>query len=207
HTALGEYAEALEALQKGHALGRLRGDAWHYSSAQWVESAKRMVDLADRLLPAIERGEAGLPVEDPQAMILRELEAVARTRGRGVALTKAYQELLASAGPQTHPNLFLRAACAALIPAAVNPSQSTSLGYRQLASRWLRESLTRCRMAAEAGVLPRGVAALMITDSLADPGLDPIREGAGLDELPEAERAHWIERWDEARAIASALAD
>jgi len=58
---LGEFAQALQALQQGHKLGSQR-PGWPLPSAAWVKSCEQKFALEKRL-PQVLQGQAATPAE------------------------------------------------------------------------------------------------------------------------------------------------
>src|SRR5262249_38437386 len=140
----GDFAEALVALRRGHALGSARTD-WRYPSAQWVQQCQRLLEL-DGWLPAVLKG-------DRKPAGAAEAVASARLGHRKklyAASCRLYAEAFA-ADPKLAADLATgyryAAASAAALAAAGQGKEADTLGdkdkprLRQQALGWLRADL------------------------------------------------------------------
>jgi serine/threonine-protein kinase len=201
----GRYAEALEELRRGHALGSKRPD-WTYKSAEWVRRAERQASLEAKL-PAILRGEA--PPADANERL--ELAPMCYYKGLHAAASRLWSEAFA-AEPSLADDLksghrYSAASSAAMAGCGRSqddppPDHATKAGLRRQARQWLKADLALRTRQLESGtgrdhdeVRPK------LADWKRDPDLAGIRDEAEVAKLPEAERNDCQALWAEVDAL------
>jgi tetratricopeptide (TPR) repeat protein/serine/threonine protein kinase len=227
----GHFADALAALQRGHALGS-RKPHWPNPSAQWVRDTQALAGL-DAKLPKILQGEVE-PADAAERLAFARLCQLFKKRP--VAAVRFYAGAFA-AEPKRAADLTTAdrydAACAAVLAAAGQGEDAGALDdrerarLRQQALDWLRADLTawqqrlekepgKARPLAQAAMRrwqqAAGVAGEHATDeperhvltggAPVRAGLAGVRGAEALARLPEAERPAWRQLWDEVEALA-----
>src|SRR5262249_44767480 len=141
----GEFAEALESLQRGHELGSKK-KPWSYPSATWVRQCERLLGLDKRLAGVLENRTKDIsPRERIDFAILCQ-----RYKGLHVAATRLYAEAF-DAEPKLAENLRAShrydAACSAALAAAKKGKDALHLDdverakLRTQCHTWLRADL------------------------------------------------------------------
>jgi tRNA A-37 threonylcarbamoyl transferase component Bud32/tetratricopeptide (TPR) repeat protein len=191
---LGQFAEAVAALKRGHQLG-IQDAHWRNPSAQWVQDAERQLAL-DGKLPALFRGEAR-PADAAECLALVQLcrtkklhAAAARFAGEAFTRQPALAEDL-SAG---HRSGAARSAALAGTGQGADAAtlEAERARLRRQALDWLRADLAAwARQPAEARPAERN--ALLSWQQ--DPNLAGVREAGALAGLPAAERQQWRQFW------------
>lgn len=187
---LGRFAEAVEALQRGHDLGR-RLPNWRAPSDRWLREARRMHEL-DLRLPRVLEG-----AEDPATAFEYAEFADLCLRYRRLpaeAVRLSAEAFRSDPGLAADPNnaLRYRGACAAV-----------QAGQRQIGLDWLRADLTAWKKIQTSGPADaRKTVGVALRYWLQDATLASVREPDGLARLPEPERAAWARFWDEVREAA-----
>jgi tetratricopeptide (TPR) repeat protein len=199
------YAEALEELRQGHALGS-KQPGWQYPSAQWVRDAERMVAL-DARLPAVVRGEDH-PKDAAECLALAklcEVKALHATAARLKADAFAADPRLADDRRAQHR---YNAACSAALAATGNskddppPDEASRARLRKQALDWLRAEVTAWSKLLEAGKADdRATVQKILMHWRTDADLAAFRDPEGLARLPEAERADWLAIWIEVGSL------
>jgi tetratricopeptide (TPR) repeat protein len=197
---LGQFAEAVAALKRGHELGS-QDAHWRNPSAQWVQDAEHQLALDGRL-PALLRGEAR-PADGAECLALVQLCQVkklhaAAVRFAGEAFTR--QPALAEELSAGHRSGAARSAALAgtgqgADAATLDDAERASLRGRAL--EWLRADLAAwARQPAEGRPAERN--ALLSWQQ--EPNLAGVREAAALARLPAAERQRWQQFWADVAA-------
>ncbi len=184
---LGRFAEALEMIRRGHAMGVKRSN-WPHPSAAWVRQTRRLVEL-DRRLPEVLRGAA--PASPTEAVELGRLCAMTCRRQHFLA-ARLYAWAFA-ADPRLADDLGaghreIAACCAVLCGCGKGPAEAREALRRQ-ALTWLRADLaarTARRTRADREALQRW---------RQESALTGVREPAALARLPPAEREAWRAFW------------
>ncbi len=203
--AQGRFAEALELLRRGHALGSA-APGWRYPSADWVRQCERLVEF-DLRLPAILRGEAepasaAERIEFAQLCLYKRLHVTAfrlyadafatepkladdlRAEHRYAA---AYSAVLAAAGQGEDARLL--------------PDKVVAL-LRQQALRALRADLAlRAQMAGREDSAANRAVREKLQYWRGDAALTSVRDKAALDKLPDDERDAWRKLWADVDAL------
>jgi len=194
---LGQFAEALANLRRGHELGRQRPD-WKNPSGEWVQAEERLVALENRL-PDILSGEAATPLEQ---LVLANICLRFRKRDADAALL---YERAFTAEPGLAEKLDgarYNAACAAALAAcgrgagaeALDSSEKARL--RGLALDWLRAELAALGSAAKGGPEAARAVQDQLRHWLVDPDLAGVR-GDDVASLPDEERQGWTTLWND----------
>jgi serine/threonine-protein kinase len=194
----GQYSEALRASERCHELGSKRRD-WTYPSGQWVEQARRLVQLEPRSGPLL-RGEA-LPADATEYL---DLAVIARNKGMyatAVALwTKAFAIDRNLAIDSTFNSRYTAAAAAAMAgcgkgteePAPAEPARAK---LRRQALDWLKADLALYLDEASRSLSDMHLTERTLLLWKADIDLAGVRDQDRLALLPEAERTEWQELW------------
>jgi tetratricopeptide (TPR) repeat protein len=203
----GRFAEALEELRRGDALGRRRPD-WRYPSAHWVRKAEELVALEAKL-PKLLKGEAQ-PADTGERLQLATL-CVQPYKQLYAAAIRWYAEAFA-ADPHMAADLKAghryNAACAAALAGCGQGKDVDKLGakersrLRQQALGYLRDDLKAYRQVLDKSPDKAGPeVAHQMQNWLQDPDFAGVRGADGLARLPEAERPPWQELWEEVEAL------
>jgi serine/threonine-protein kinase len=200
----GHFRQALQALQRGHALGA-KNPRWPYPSAAWVRRCQRLADL-DARLPALLRGD-----DRPQAgehLVLADLCLVKRlyaAAARFFADGFADQPRLAEDLRAGHR---YNAACAAALAAAGQGQDAGPLDdkgrarLRRQALDWLRADLAAWTKVVDQGpAQARPVGRQTLRHWQKDPDLAGLRDPDALAKLPEAEREACRKLWADVGAL------
>jgi hypothetical protein len=206
----GQFADALEALRRGHTLGS-KAPGWRYPSADWVRHCERLVAL-DRDLPAILQGEK------PPASTAERLEIATfcqRYKGRQAAATDFYTAAFA-ADPKVAADLNRQhrynAACAAALASAGNALDTRGLAveewawFQQHAHDWLRADLAvYTHVVEKADETLRQVIQQRLLHWQTDPDLLAVRAREWLAAMPAADSARWQQLWADVANLRSAV--
>jgi tetratricopeptide (TPR) repeat protein len=195
----GRFAESLEAIKRGHALGR-KQRGWNYPSALWVRLAEQSAALEARL-PAFLEGEFQ-PTDTAERL---GLAGVCQAKKLHHTAARLYADAFAAdprlAGDLARPHRYNAACCAALAAAGKGEDAATLTGQQRLALRrqaltWLRADL-QARQKQLTSWWP-GQAA-QARDALKhwqrDSDLSCIRDKAALEKLPPDEQQGFIQLW------------
>jgi serine/threonine protein kinase/Tfp pilus assembly protein PilF len=206
----GKYGEALESLEKGHALGS-KLPAWQSPSEAWVRDARRLVDL-ERKLPAILKGEAK-PRDSAERLALGDL---CYKSGRYATSARFWNEAIAET-PTLDDDMAkghrYNAACSASLAASGRgkdepmPDDAAKAKLREQALGWLRADLAAWGEVLDGTKEParKQKVAGTIAHWKEDADLAGIRDEQALARLPEAEREAFRTLWaDVDRLLAKA---
>jgi tetratricopeptide (TPR) repeat protein len=198
---LGDLRGALTSYRTGHDLGTRQKD-WRYPSAEWVKRCERLLELEDRLPPAL-RGEG------PSAGRL-DLAELCRYKGLHAAAARFYSEAFdAGANPADDPGAGHRfwAACSAARAGcgeggdAATVRDEARAGLRGQALAWLRADLAElARRAAGGAPQDRAGVRAALHNWQGSPALACVRDAGRVVTLPPAERAAWQQLWAEVSA-------
>ncbi len=209
---MGKFGEALESLEKGHALGS-KQPGWRNPSESWVRNARRLVELEAKL-PAILKGET-TPRDSAERLALADVcyktgryATSARFWGEAFAETPALADDLAKGNRYN-------AACSASLAASGRgkdepmPDDPAKVKLREQALGWLRLDLAAWGKVLDGGNEPARKQA--VAGTLAhwkeDADLAGIRDAEALAKLPEGEREGFRTLWAEVdRLLAKARA-
>jgi tetratricopeptide (TPR) repeat protein len=201
----GQFAEALEELRLGDALGSKR-PGWTYPSAEWVRQCERLVEL-DGKLPAILRGDT----KPASATDRLELALCQRYKRLHVGAVRFSCDAF-TADPKLADDLrsrqrYYAARSAALAAAgqaedAKNLPDKERLGLRRQALHWLRDDLALWAQVAErAEALAKQQVRRAMQHWQQHTELASVRDKAALDQLPDDERMQWRQLWDDVAAL------
>jgi tetratricopeptide (TPR) repeat protein/tRNA A-37 threonylcarbamoyl transferase component Bud32 len=197
---MGKFGEALESLEKGHALGS-KQPGWRHPSEAWVRNARRLVDLEAKL-PAILKGEV-TPKDSAERLLLADLchkigrhATSARFWGEAFAETPALADDLAKGHRYN-------AACSASLAGSSQgkddplPDEAGRVKLREQALGWLRADLAAWAKVLDGGNEParKQLVAKTLAHWKGDADLAGIRDEAALAKLPEAEREAFRSLW------------
>ncbi|MCI0456032.1 MAG: tetratricopeptide repeat protein [Gemmataceae bacterium] len=199
----GQFAQALEFLQKGHELGR-RQPGWSNPSGRWVKDCERLLAL-DKRLPDVLAGQAASPAEQ-----LSLADLCLRYKKRYADAALLYGKAFA-----VEPSLVkspynadgYNAARAAVLAAggqgigADKLDATAKARLRGQALDWLRAVLaTRGKLLADhpaaAGPVQKALQHWLDT-----PDLSGVRDAKELDALPREEREVWQKLWRDVRDL------
>jgi serine/threonine-protein kinase len=204
--AQGRFAEALDALKRGHELGSRR-PGWGYPSGDWVRQCEQLVDLNARLNQIL-RGEIPPAGAAGRLALARVCQAhknryTAAAAGYYAEAFAAEQELAEDPKTQNRYN----AACAAALAGcgrgegAARLDDAERARLRRQALTWLRADLTAWRQLLEK---EPGKARASVLRALRNwqqlPDLAGVR-GDALAQLPEAERQTWQQLWADVEQV------
>jgi eukaryotic-like serine/threonine-protein kinase len=208
--SMGKFAEGLESLEKGHALGSGQ-PGWKYPSETWARNARRLVDLEAKL-PAILKGET-TPRDSAERLALADLcyrtgrfATSARFWGEAFAGTPALADDLA----KSHR---YNAACSASLAASGRskdepmPDDPAKAKLREQALGWLRLDLTVWGKVLDGGNEParKQAVAKQLAHWKEDADLAGIRDEEPLAKLADGEREGFRALWaDVDRLLAKA---
>jgi serine/threonine-protein kinase len=201
----GQFAEALEELRRGHALG-IQRRGWPYPSADWVRQCERLIALDHKLLTFL-RVEAE-PADAAERIALAQL---CQYKRRHAAAVGFYADAFAADPPlaadlgQQHR---YKAACNAALAATGHGDDARQLPdrvvvmLRRRALGWLGADLALYAQAAEgANTGIKRAVQQRLTQWQHDADLASVCDGAALDQLPEDERRQWRQLWDDVAAL------
>jgi tetratricopeptide (TPR) repeat protein/tRNA A-37 threonylcarbamoyl transferase component Bud32 len=201
---IGQFAEGLESLERGHAVGSKK-EGWAYPSGDWVRLVQRLV-LLDARLPAFLNGEA-LPLGAGEWV---ELASVCSKKGMHAASARCYEKAFAA-----EPGLLddleaghrYNAACASALagtrPGADNPplDEPAKAAHRSVALARLRADLAARIKALDGDTLARAALGATLDHWKADGDLAGLRDSDGLAKLSEIEREAFRRLWGEVDAF------
>jgi tetratricopeptide (TPR) repeat protein len=197
----GRYAEALQSVTRGHELGS-RKPGWRYPSAEWVATAKRQAELAERL-PAILKGDA-TPKDNTERL---DLAGIAYATQHYTAAVRLWDEGLRAdpklADDRRHPQHRYDAACAAALAAAgqgkgdLPADEAAKARLRAQALDWLKAELAAWVKHLDKNPNARPLIVQTMLHWKADSDLVGVREPRALEALPEPERGAWRAFWAE----------
>jgi serine/threonine-protein kinase len=195
----GRYAEALDELRRGHALG-WRRPGWRYPSAEWVREVERLAALDDRLPAVLSGGDQ--PANAPDRLTFAQLCTI---RKRHAVAARLYAEAF-HADPtltdERQAQYRYSAACAAALAGCGQgednppPDAYARAKLRGQALAWLNSELAAWSKMVDAGN-PNGRAAVrqVLEHWKGDPDLAGLRDEAELAKLPADERQAWRALW------------
>jgi serine/threonine-protein kinase len=197
---LGQFAESLVEMERGHTLGSKRSD-WKYPSADWLLESQRLAKL-EVDLSAVMKGGA-LPDGFVERMALIN---IASRKGLHAVATRHWQELSerfpgwADIARNDHRYWAARDAALASSDKAKDdppPDPAARTLYRKQALGWLEADLTEWGRVLGCGTKEETasqIAKLKVLQT--DPALACVRDEASLAGLPEDERracrAFWV---------------
>jgi eukaryotic-like serine/threonine-protein kinase len=203
---MGEFVEAQESLEKGHALGS-KQPCWRYPSETWVRNARRLVDLEAKL-PSILKGEV-TPKDLAEWLALADL---CYQTGRYATSTRfwgeAFVETPALADDLAQGHRY-NAACSASLAASgrgkdePTPDDPAKVKLREQALGWLRADLAAWGKVLDGSNEPTRKQA--VAGTLAhwkeDADLAGIRDEQALAKLPEGERKGFRALWADVETL------
>jgi serine/threonine-protein kinase len=202
---LGQFAQALTALKRGHELGS-RQLGWTYLSDKWIRDTERLMELEGRL-PAYRKGEYR-PRDNVERMRLAEICSVKKLY---LAQVQLYAAAFA-AQPGLADNLAdahrYNAACAAALVAAGQGEDAAGLDdkartiWRMQALDWLRADLLLRSKQLEGGMpQDREEVQQLLRYWQQDSALDSVRDQAMVAKLPHQEREAWKKLWADVETL------
>jgi tetratricopeptide (TPR) repeat protein len=201
----GEFATALAALQAGHELGSKRKD-WPYPSEQWVQEAKRLVELEPQL-PDFLNGKQK-PTDAAERLGFAKLcyyKKLYTTAARLYAEAFVTDAKLADDLNTGHRHSA--AVCAALAGCgqgddANKLDEAERVRLRRQALEWLWANLAQWAKQLESGqALDRTRVQCAMRGRQSDPDLAGVRDATALDKLSAEEREAWRKLWADAEAL------
>jgi serine/threonine-protein kinase len=203
---IGEYAESLELLRRGHELGSKRA-TWKYPSAEWVHMAERSVALEAKL-PALLKAE----VQPADAAEGLGLGRICTMKHLHAAAARFYAGSFAAdptlADDVKSKNRYFAACAAALAGCGKGkddprPGTTEKAELRRQAREWLLADLAaRCKVLDVGTVAAAGREDVRKALSLwkSDPDLACVRSPESVANLPEEEQELWRSLWSEVDA-------
>jgi serine/threonine-protein kinase len=197
----GRHAESLAALQKGHSLGKA-SPQWSYPSEEWVERAQFLAGAEARWLQLL--AAEGQP-EDAGEQLGMMQWAVAR--GEAAAALQLADLLLVAKDPiPAETGLHADCSKAAMLVAKTRDAAGR-LALHDRARSELRKHVEAMQMVTIRDPSAREPVAAHLRTLLAHDAYAPVRDEAGLVQLPANEGAAWRSLWAEAaKVIAEASA-
>jgi serine/threonine-protein kinase len=202
----GRFAEGLEALRRGDALGRKSPD-WPYRSDVWVARAERFVAL-DRRLPEVLAGDE--PRSPGEGMELASLcrhptKRMHRTSARLAAAAFAAEPKLAAGFAEQYRYHAARSAALAAAGQAADAQRLPDrvvFALRRDALMWLRGELAfYVEQVKHGGPKLKDAVWQRLASWQKVPDLTSVREKEALDRLDAAERAAWQQFWEEVEGL------
>lgn len=204
----GHYAEALPEMKRGQELGKGKPGFVDHPLPQWIREVEVMADLEAKL-PSLLRGESKLTTTEERLAC-----ALLCTRKRHYAgAARFYREALESdphCVDALHSHRY-NAACAAAQAGSGQGADATELSEREAANlrrealEWLKSELggweEQLRKDPEKAQTAVGKT---LRHWQKDSDFSGVR-GAGLENLPEAERTDWQNLWAEVEKLLAAL--
>jgi tetratricopeptide (TPR) repeat protein len=197
---IGEFAEAVESVRRGHELGSTRSN-WRYPSAQWLASYQTYADLVPRL-EAVLAGE-DQPTNNEERT---RFAFVLSRKGHYLKAARLYEDMFEKDEALETAGSGYNAACYAACAGTGRGVDSADLDdearrtLRREALGWMRKNLISYREKAEAKTR-----ASWFTYWRRDPELACVRTYPELAKLPADERKEWLVFWDDVRiALAEA---
>ncbi len=196
----GRHADALAAMERGHALGTKRPD-WEYPSAQWLERQRHFAEAEARWVTLLAEGDEPDSWDERLGMAKW---AIARGEAKaGLALAESVlaagdERLLAPSGV----HLDLARAAVQLAAAAPAAERESLLARAQTA---MQVHVAAMGNVAKADAEARPAVAAHLRVLAYDEDFDAVRTEAGLAGLPAAMAGSWRRVWDELRAALAGL--
>jgi serine/threonine-protein kinase len=209
---LGQFRAALQSLERGDRLGSKRPD-WRYPSARWVEEARRLLAL-DEKLTAIRKGNKK-PADAAETFALAQLCAQYKRLYR--TATRFYADAFA-AEPKLmenpHRGHCYFAARAAVLAAAGQGKDADGLDdperarLRDQALKWLSADLAGwTKEQAKGTPQSRNDVRLALSFWQQDRDLAVVRGEGSLARLPREERRAWAQLWADVDALLARVRD
>jgi serine/threonine-protein kinase len=200
----GKFAEALEWIRRGHALG-VKTPGWPYPSAMWVRRAERLAAM-EKKLPAFRKGEYQ-PADNKERLLLAQV-CKAKTLYR-TAVSLAADAFAADAGLAENTQIRHRygAARAAALAAsgkgdAAKLDDKEKAELRKQALTWLRAELAALARQRESGnPSDRTQVQGAMRHLQQDVDLANLREEEAIARLPAEEREGWAKFWADVEAL------
>jgi serine/threonine protein kinase/tetratricopeptide (TPR) repeat protein len=198
---LGQFADGLKALRRGHEL-RQRRPNWDHPSHRWVQRAEQLLalDAETRELPH--------PGASPQEQVEVAHLLWIRKRFMDAALLfeKAFNAEPHLESDEDLDDLPNAASAAALAGCGrgVGAEALDATGkarLRELALHWLGAELASLGELLGADPASAGTVRVRLTRRLTDPGLSGVRDASELAALPESERTRWLRHWSDVRDL------
>jgi tetratricopeptide (TPR) repeat protein len=201
----GEFAAALAALGTGHELGSKRKD-WTYPSEQWVQEAKKLVELEPHLSDVLSGKQS--PTDGAEHLGFAKLCYYKRLYSQAVRL---YSEVFTADAKLTDDlkagNRYIAACCAALAGCgqgddADKLDEAERASLRRKALQWLQANLAQWAQQLETGqTLDRTRVQRAMRGRQSEPNFSGVRDAAALAKLPADERAAWQKLWAESEML------
>ncbi|HYT95334.1 MAG TPA: tetratricopeptide repeat protein, partial [Gemmataceae bacterium] len=200
---LGQFAQALEALQRGHELGRQQ-PGWSNPSGLWVKECERLLAL-DKKLPDVLAGKAASPAEQRS---LADLCLRYKKRYADAALLygKAFaaEPSLANGLNQHHRYNAALAAVLAAGGMGVGADRLDAAAKARLRSQaldWLLAVVAARGKHLSDDPAAAGEIQKALQHWLDTPDLSGVRDAKELAALPDEERQRWLNLWSEVRDL------
>jgi tetratricopeptide (TPR) repeat protein/serine/threonine protein kinase len=198
---LGRFAEALEALHRGHAYGQGKVD-YDLPSEQWIQTAESLLAL-DVKLPHVLAGQVATPSEKLELAYLcyqykKQYGDAARLFGDAL-----------EAEPGLEKDHRYNAACSAALAGGGRGVGGEGIGasdrarLRGKALEWLQADLAALDAAATADPAASAKIRPVLEHWLGDSDLSVVRDAEALAALPEPEREPWASLWNGVRERAA----
>ena len=197
---LGRFAEAFEAMKRGHELGR-RIPNWPYPSEQWLKDATELVALDQRL--TFLASAKSQPATANEALVLSQFAL--QWKHQPLVAVEMFEQAsrrepaLANGKWNQHRSRAIRAAA----QVQRGNDETARNRCRQSALTWMRADLAGWEKTTDGNEL-KAIRA-EIDRRLADADLQLLREPTQLAKLQETERNDWTQVWADLAKLKSKL--
>ncbi len=200
--ALGHFAEAYEAITRGHGLGQ-RKKGWNYPSSQWVKEIGDLLELDKRWTQYVEKKTEPTKLDDLLSVARFGLERKREAAAALALLATAFRldPTLATGPRNPHRTRAIEAVLQIQSTGGINPADLPR--WRNSALSWLQADFKDWRNATGK---QRATAVREIGVLLRSAEFKPLRDPQELAKLRAAKRDAWTRFWTELRALQGQLA-
>ena len=207
YVGLGDYAQAADYFERGHALGS-KQEGWSYPSASWLEDWRTVAEREEHIFALLDGRAAS---EDANESRLAAM--VGDYQERYVASERLWRAAFAkqpALAEDLHQWNRYRAVRAAALAGCGQGQDAAELGedaretLRLQAAEWLRGELEFLAHELDGSHLGTRDRALLELQALrGEPALAPLRDEGALEQWSELEQDDWRELWAMAAELSS----